>query len=508
MITESANWRRNKIRLTDFPVEYENLVRKGGVLFFGDIPYCICMSFDTRQIDLQYNPFPDLQNWYGINIDENRAKRYNSNLENLKSLPKEVFLKAQNIVKRIAAIETGSVEGLYETDRGFTFTVALQSASWESLFSSKGEKTTNLINDQISAYEFVLDFATEKTPISPAWIRQLHEVICSSQTEYQVLTEQGWQTQSLTKGQYKSLPNHVVDRNDEIHAYCPVDMVPSEMQRFCDIINDQEFGTLHPLLQAAFVHYVLVYIHPFADGNGRVARALASVFTYREYSVPLLIFADEREEYYMALSEADSGYFNRFANFISEKTFDAILIVKDALESAKKSDSNDIVKEIEELYITKSGYSQDEIDVFAKKLIVEISKKFKEKLGRIANNSSVQTEIQITSSHFPNQDIENNFRNLININESGIFVKVSSKPPFEVSDSKQFIVKVPKDCGEFDDIVLYDYTISKNTLEVRPKEIANGINSQTMIRIKMFVERESSELLERVRKFAVEKKSQ
>jgi Fic family protein len=52
-------------------------------------------------------------------------------------------------------------------------------------------------------------------------------------------------------------------------------------------------------------HYAFVAIHPFADGNGRVARALASVFTYRAYSVPVLILAESRNDYLTNLEAAD-----------------------------------------------------------------------------------------------------------------------------------------------------------------------------------------------------------
>lgn len=54
------------------------------------------------------------------------------------------------------------------------------------------------------------------------------------------------------------------------------------------------FASSHPVVQAAYVHHALAAVHPFAEGNGRVARALASVFLYRGVDVPLVVFSDQQ----------------------------------------------------------------------------------------------------------------------------------------------------------------------------------------------------------------------
>jgi Fic family protein len=56
------------------------------------------------------------------------------------------------------------------------------------------------------------------------------------------------------------------------------------MERFVREISSPEFAAAHPIIQAAFAHYVLVAIHPFADGNGRVARALGVLFGWQSCS--------------------------------------------------------------------------------------------------------------------------------------------------------------------------------------------------------------------------------
>jgi Fic family protein len=84
-----------------------------------------------------------------------------------------------------------------------------------------------------------------------------------------------------------------------------------EMQRFLDWFNREPATDL--VLQAALAHLWFVTIHPFDDGNGRIARAIADVTLARSegssqrfYSMSAQI-RDERREYYEALERAQRG---------------------------------------------------------------------------------------------------------------------------------------------------------------------------------------------------------
>jgi Fic family protein len=86
-------------------------------------------------------------------------------------------------------------------------------------------------------------------------------------------------------------------------------------------------GLRHPVDQISYAHYALVAVHPFTNGNGRVAQAFSSVFSYRHYSVPLLITADQKVGYFDALSEADRGEFGAFRRFIDSRVTQAIRLM-------------------------------------------------------------------------------------------------------------------------------------------------------------------------------------
>ena len=65
------------------------------------------------------------------------------------------------------------------------------------------------------------------------------------------------------------------------------------MKRLADVAAGAGFEALHPAVQAAWLHHALLHVQPFADGNGRVARALASGYLLRTASVPLVPVDDD-----------------------------------------------------------------------------------------------------------------------------------------------------------------------------------------------------------------------
>jgi Fic family protein len=60
-----------------------------------------------------------------------------------------------------------------------------------------------------------------------------------------------------------------------LHVPPPAAELPERVQRMCDFANeDEEVNFVHPVVRAILLHFWLAYDHPFADGNGRTARAL------------------------------------------------------------------------------------------------------------------------------------------------------------------------------------------------------------------------------------------
>ena len=71
------------------------------------------------------------------------------------------------------------------------------------------------------------------------------------------------------------------------------------------------------VLRAAWAHWTLARIHPFGDGNGRIARLWQNLVLFQGGLTAALIRSSERKEYYEALQLADGGEFNPFVQFVA-----------------------------------------------------------------------------------------------------------------------------------------------------------------------------------------------
>src|SRR5438046_5090993 len=94
---------------------------------------------DVRRADAEYQTFPSFGEWLNSTIvDAIRWERYARLLQERSELTPELLSRAREVAKRAAAVDTGAIEGLYDVDRGFTFSVAMQIAAWEAQVDAKG----------------------------------------------------------------------------------------------------------------------------------------------------------------------------------------------------------------------------------------------------------------------------------------------------------------------------------------------------------------------------------
>lgn len=87
-------------------------------------------------------------------------------------------------------------------------------------------------------------------------------------------------------------------------------------------------SALHPVLRAAELHYNLVAIHPFADGNGRTARLMMNALLLATGFPLVVIEVERRAEYLRALDEANQGRVEVFGAFViaaTERSLNRIL---------------------------------------------------------------------------------------------------------------------------------------------------------------------------------------
>jgi len=99
---------------------------------------------------------------------------------------------------------------------------------------------------------------------------------------------------------------------EKVHYEAPdADRLQAEMRQFINWFNENT--TLDAVLKAAVVHLWFVTIHPFDDGNGRIARAIADMQLARADGTPQRFYSmsaqirKERKEYYAILETIQKG---------------------------------------------------------------------------------------------------------------------------------------------------------------------------------------------------------
>ncbi len=124
------------------------------------------------------------------------------------------------------------------------------------------DKSERMIVSNYKAMLFIKDHTEQ--PLTPDLIRNVHRIVTEGTLDEKYM------------GVFRDNDDIVVQDSlsgEVFHQPIPMDEIESAVQQLCDFINDEgEF--LHPVIKGMILHYAIAYIHPFEDGNGRVARTL------------------------------------------------------------------------------------------------------------------------------------------------------------------------------------------------------------------------------------------
>ena len=140
------------------------------------------------------------------------------------------------------------------------------------------------------AMDFVRELAQMDAPITDWEIRQIHGLVCKGDRQ---------------AGTYRTVNDMAAGTN---YRYPDAVKVPELMTDFNDWLNQS--SSLHPIELATEIHARLVTIHPFADGNGRVARLLMNLHLLRTGYAIAVVQAANRTAYIDAVVSWQKGDFD------------------------------------------------------------------------------------------------------------------------------------------------------------------------------------------------------
>jgi len=157
--------------------------------------------------------------------------------------------------------------------------------------------------------EHVRELAREERPIGEADIRDLNKIALKEPFWKEAETAEGKPSRKqVIPGEYKTTPNNVRTATGETFFFAKPEETPAKMQALEDWVRRElERGVLHPVEIATRCHHDFVLIHPFDDGNGRVARLLVNYILLRNGYPPVIVRSEKKAGYLAGLQEADVG---------------------------------------------------------------------------------------------------------------------------------------------------------------------------------------------------------
>lgn len=272
------------------------------------------LSDDDRKIDLAATT-PLYETWRNAKVG----------LQKSSSAGLNEFTR--RLVRRLS-IETGILERIYDLDRGTTEALIANGFAEELVSGSSTDlepsRLIDILRDQEAAVQLVMDCVTDSRALSIGFIHELHAILTKHQDTTHAVNPLGNRLEiPLQKGKFKDQPNNPKRPDGTVHEYCPPLHVQSEMDNLLGWFDS--YGDEDPIIVASWFHHRLTQIHPYQDGNGRVARALVTLILLRSDLLPLVIDRDLRTEYVKALEGADSGNLTLLASLFARLQRSAIL---------------------------------------------------------------------------------------------------------------------------------------------------------------------------------------
>ncbi|MDE2889835.1 MAG: Fic family protein [Gemmatimonadota bacterium] len=265
------------------------------------------------------------------NIDRLKAE-----LDALRPLPSDVVGRIEQKLRIESNYHSNAIEGnsltLGETRSLILHGLTAHGKSMRDHLDIEGH------NEAVKAIEHAVK---NKEELNEVFIRNLHKVLLKEPYEVDALTPDGRPgKRHITIGNYKTQPNNVRTSTGEIYYFTAPDQVKPAMGDLIDWYRRAESQGEHPIVIAATFHYRFVRIHPFDDGNGRMARLLMNMILIKHDYTAAIVPIQERNRYIESLVQADKS--EDLTEFISYVAGCCEYTLKHLLRAARGEDIEDV----------------------------------------------------------------------------------------------------------------------------------------------------------------------
>ncbi len=224
------------------------------------------------------------------------------------------------------------------------------------------------------AIKWVEEIVKSDFPLTENFIRQLHFLLLKEPYEVSAITPEGLPTRRMIEvGKYKSGSNHVLTKTGETFYFATPEETPAKMNDLLAWYRQEVENTdVNPIILAAEFHYKFILIHPFDDGNGRVARVLMNFILMKFGFPPVIIKTEDKENYFSALRQADGDLIENFIDYIAKNLVCSLEIMIAGAKGENIDEQDDLDKKISLLKWKFKGEKNKILAPRSKKVLLKI----------------------------------------------------------------------------------------------------------------------------------------
>jgi Fic family protein len=185
------------------------------------------------------------------------------------------------------------------------------------------DKSQQMIHNNYQTIQFIVE--NKYNMLTPELVMHIHRLM----TEKTLVNPDD-------AGRLRTNNNVVVENgitHEVVHVPPPYQVLPIFINDLCDYFNETDAKVfIHPIIRGIIIHYMMAYMHPFVDGNGRTARALFYWYMLKEkywlteYMSISRVIANSKKSYekafqYVAADDNDLGYFITYNLRVLDQAF-------------------------------------------------------------------------------------------------------------------------------------------------------------------------------------------